>query len=463
LPAPAISGSSFSTEEALSAFQVLHLTLRLTPRQTLKLPAENKGNTLRGAFGVAFRRLVCIPECPDARRCPLGGTCPYRAIFEPTPPTGAKRLSKNQDAPRPFVFRPPLHFETRNSKFETRVFVAAGVAPPLRPAPDLPPASSPASASLEATATPDASSIQKPKSEIQNPKTSYEAGEAFEFGLILLGKAVEYLPYCVLAFRDLAHGGFGLNRAPCELDEVLSTSPKFGIRGAELERQSSTRDSESRGSQTGRESDRSPSRLESGRLGGETGGTPDSQLVYSASDQLFRASKAFTLADWVAYRLRELGLGPLTADQGQGTKNQGPITITVYFLTPTFLRFEEQAVRQPEFHHLFKRVRDRLNALSTFYGPGPIDADFKGLGQRAEQVRTVVTQGNWVERSRRSSKTRQRHELSGFVGECTFEFPRLEPLESEISNAELLRWLLAGELLHVGRHTAWGNGWYVVV
>ncbi len=51
-------------------------------------------------------------------------------------------------------------------------------------------------------------------------KTTYQVGERFEFGLILLGKAVDYLPYFVLAFRELARQGFGLNRARCELEEV---------------------------------------------------------------------------------------------------------------------------------------------------------------------------------------------------------------------------------------------------
>jgi CRISPR/Cas system endoribonuclease Cas6 (RAMP superfamily) len=128
-------------------------------------------------------------------------------------------------------------------------------------------------------------------------------------------------------------------------------------------------------------------------------------------------------------------------------------------LTPTYLKFKEQAVLKPDFHHLFKRVRDRLNAVCTFFGPGPIDADFKALGDRAEQVRTVKADVRWLERSRRSSKTGQRHELSGFVGECTYELP---PDEPEVSNLELLKWLLSGEPLHAGRHTAWGNGWYVL-
>jgi hypothetical protein len=123
-------------------------------------------------------------------------------------------------------------------------------------------------------------------------------------------------------------------------------------------------------------------------------------------------------------------------------------SMRVHFLTPTSLKSEERTVRQPEFHHLFRRVRDRLNALCTFYGTGPIEADFKGLGDRAESVRTLESETSWVERSRLSSKTHQRHELSGFVGSCTYE-GRI---------GEFLPWLIAGELIAVGRHTAWGNG-----
>jgi len=131
--------------------------------------------------------------------------------------------------------------------------------------------------------------------------------------------------------------------------------------------------------------------------------------------------------------------------------------LTIRFLTPTLLRADGKVIHHPEFHHLFKRVRDRVNALSTFFGNGPLDADFRGLGMRAEGIRTVSSKIEWFERFRTSSKTHQRHELSGFVGECVYEFPRHE---SGISNLELFKWLIAGELLHAGRHTAWGNGWY---
>src|ERR1017187_9235070 len=94
--------------QAAASFAFLPLRLRIVPQQELRLPAIGKSNTLRGAFGMAFRRLVCIPQCREARLCPLGKTCPYRIIFEPSPPPGADRLSKNQDIPRPFIFRLPL-------------------------------------------------------------------------------------------------------------------------------------------------------------------------------------------------------------------------------------------------------------------------------------------------------------------------------------------------------------------
>lgn len=36
-----------------------------------------------------------------------------------------------------------------------------------------------------------------------------------------------------------------------------------------------------------------------------------------------------------------------------------------------------------------QRLRDRVNALATFYGDGPLDLDFKALGQAAERIETV--------------------------------------------------------------------------
>jgi len=178
-------------------------------------------------------------------------------------------------------------------------------------------------------------------------------------------------------------------------------------------------------------------------------------LVYSAEDQLFRATGSRAADEWIAPRLRHL------LDANGNTSVQ---RVTIRFLNPTFLRADGEVVRRPEFHHFFQRLRDRINALSTFFGDGPLDVDFRGLGERAEKVRTVSTKIEWVERFRTSSKTRQRHELSGFVGECTYDFsaPDCQGVNAK-SSSEFLLWLDLGELVHVGKHAAWGNGRYQII
>ncbi|MBI4444425.1 MAG: CRISPR system precrRNA processing endoribonuclease RAMP protein Cas6 [Acidobacteria bacterium] len=313
----------------------------VVPCEDLQVPALNKGNMLRGGFGHAFRKLCCIPQCEDSKTCPLAATCPYKTIFEPSPPPGAERLSKNQDIPRPFVFRA-------------------------------------------------ARSVQ----------TCFPKGEPFKFALVLIGRALEYLPYFVLSFRELARQGVGMNRARSDLQVVEQI--KISNNGSER-------------------------------------GSGNVEPIFSSEDQLFRTAETITADEWVRARLRDM----------TGPKDGKTRRLKIRFLTPTFLRANGEVVRRPEFHHVFKRLRDRINALATFFGEGPLDVDFRGIGERAEKVRTVSAQIDWVERFRTSSKTRQRHELSGFVGEATYE--------GELT--EFLPWLTLGELVHVGKHTAWGNGW----
>ena len=60
-------------------------------------------NLLRGAFGMIFRKIACVPQCPGARECEGRGLCPYARMFEPSAlESGPSGLA---DWPRPFVFR----------------------------------------------------------------------------------------------------------------------------------------------------------------------------------------------------------------------------------------------------------------------------------------------------------------------------------------------------------------------
>jgi hypothetical protein len=106
--------------------RMVRLRFELAPESPLHLPLEERGNVLRGAFGTVFRQTVCTPDCSGAVKCPRRETCAYAMLFEPGWRAGAARFGVG-DAPRPFVFRPPLdpnpHFgRERPLFFELRLF-----------------------------------------------------------------------------------------------------------------------------------------------------------------------------------------------------------------------------------------------------------------------------------------------------------------------------------------------------
>jgi len=254
-----VSGCSLQHNLRIGLFR-----FTLAPARPLVVPALNKGNMLRGGFGHAFRRLCCIPQCRDAKSCPLANSCPYKAVFEPSPPPGADRLSKNQDIPRPFVFRAP-----------------------------------------------------------QTRQTRFEPGQPFEFGLVLVGRALDFLPYFVLSFRDLAEKGLGPNRARCVLERVEAVAPAGDgvIRALRChsERSEESPDLPLRvnfaknpgisGNRRYRDSS-SPSapQNDNRHRGGFTpllppANGPQPALVYSADDQLFRSPERYSAQPWIDARL----------------------------------------------------------------------------------------------------------------------------------------------------------------
>ena len=53
-----------------------------------------------------------------------------------------------------------------------------------------------------------------------NSRKSYQEGENFSFGLTLIGRAADYLPYFIYAFEELGRIGIGKGRGKYELREV---------------------------------------------------------------------------------------------------------------------------------------------------------------------------------------------------------------------------------------------------
>lgn len=127
-------------------------------------------------------------------------------------------------------------------------------------------------------------------------------------------------------------------------------------------------------------------------------------------------------------------------------------TIAVDFATPTWLREDGRDLRVPTFTGLVQRVRDRISMLCRIYEKCEWQADFKLISDVAALANTVDWEGGWVQHRRTSTRTGQQMPMAGFRGTVVFSEvdQRLWPL------------LLIGQEIHVGRHTAWGHGWYRV-
>lgn len=144
-------------------FSFATFTFHLTAQELIQLP-EYKGSAFRGGFGHVMKRVCCVlPPGQCAERCQLGNNCAYAYIFE-TPQTGAApetRPIAATNLPHPFVLLPPL------SRRE--------IIPP---------------------------------------------GEALAFGLTLIGKGIEFLPYFIYAFDELGRSGIGRGRGRYQLERV---------------------------------------------------------------------------------------------------------------------------------------------------------------------------------------------------------------------------------------------------
>ncbi|MFN7996224.1 MAG: CRISPR system precrRNA processing endoribonuclease RAMP protein Cas6 [Bryobacteraceae bacterium] len=122
--------------------------------------------------------------------------------------------------------------------------------------------------------------------------------------------------------------------------------------------------------------------------------------------------------------------------------------VSVHFLTPTELKSGEEVAPRPEFGALFARLRDRISTLRALYGAGPLEIDFRAMGERALAVTMTRCELEWNRAQRTSGRTGQTHPLGGFTGAAEYE--------GELG--EFLPYLRAGEWTGVGRQTVWGKG-----
>ena len=180
-------------ENPLSHFKFAQFQFTLKALDCINLPTY-KGSTFRGAFGHAFKKIVCVHPVRKSREasntaktilksdpalgqrgiisngvnrekicesCLLKGKCVYSYVFETPPPSDTSRMRKYPFAPHPFVITPPLE-----------------------------------------------------------EKRTYREGEMLSFELTLIGKSIDYLPYFIYTFDELGRMGIGRGKGRYQLEEV---------------------------------------------------------------------------------------------------------------------------------------------------------------------------------------------------------------------------------------------------
>ena len=269
------------------------VTYRLLEPTTLP---PYKGALLRGGFGYAFQRAACPSACwGHSDQCKAGMICPYRWVFETPRPPGAGKLHDLQDVPRPFVIEPPL-----------------------------------------------------------DHKRSYAAGDALEFGLTLIGRGIDYLPYFLVGFEELGKAGLGRDHARAKLERVEALEPFRPI------------------------------------------GRP-----------IYQDGRTFDTGDLPTLRIADL------ADPA----NALPTDLRLTLRTPLRVKSRGAFIEQLDLAAIVQAVCWRLAALSAFHGD-PWEFDYRPVVDAARQVAIERPEIQWVDWERTSTRETQPRQmtLGGIMG-----------------------------------------------
>ncbi|MFN3531865.1 MAG: CRISPR system precrRNA processing endoribonuclease RAMP protein Cas6 [Candidatus Brocadia sp.] len=305
-----------------------------------------KGSTFRGAFGTQFKKVVCALKKEDCRDCLLKQRCIYAYIFESYPPDDANVLGKVNAIPHPFIIEPP-----------------------------------------------------------EEEKQRYLEGEIFSMGLILIGDAIQYLPYFIYTFDLLGKNGIGRGRGSCQLLEVYTVSP----------------------------------------MG-------DTKLIYCSET---RKVESFS-EDCI-----NLSQSILAMMEGKGSNSahNDPEEITLRFLTPTRLKYDGKLTIDLEFHVFVRQLLRRLFLLWHYYCKKSLSDDgLPGEGyhrmiiDKACTISIKESNLRWHDWERYSRRQDARMKLGGFVGDIAYT-GAISPFYPFVET---------GEILHVGKGTSFGLGKYII-
>jgi hypothetical protein len=359
------------TPNDFAALDLSRYELTLRASESVSLPAF-LGSTLRGAFGHALKEAVCVMNHRDCVKCLVADRCIYPYLFETPVPPDVPQLRGQAQAPHPFILTPPMLKGNERAERVSAHSLSDGRTVRL---------------------------VHSPATDSPEGRRRMLRGDGLAFGLLLMGRAVEYLPYVVYAVSEMARRGLGVERAPFELTEVAMID-------------------------------------ESGNR----------KAIYSGESQriIVPGSATRNLSDSVRWRL----------DQLVTTSEISTDKLRLKFLTPARIRVEGDLQVGMNFELLARNLLRRVSMLAAVHGRARLDWDYRGLIARAGEVETRSSALRWFDLERYSNRQQTKMSLGGFIGEVEYSGKAIK---------ELLPLMAAGEILHVGAGTSFGLGRYEIV
>ncbi len=286
----------------LNNFPLAKFQLTISPIDKIILP-KYKGSTFRGGFGHAFKKVVCVSFHKDCSECLLKEKCIYSYVFETPIPKDTTIMRKYPYAPHPFVIEPPL-----------------------------------------------------------NEKTEFDKNDDLDFGLTLIGRAIDYLPYFIFTFDELGRIGLGKGRGKYLLKEVKNII--------------------------------------------KNNDTVEEFVIYKGNDKILNNKyKILSSKDII----------------NQTKKFSKKERIELQFITPTRIKYKNKLISELEFHILIRNLLRRISLLSYFHCNEELNINFKDVIEKSKEIIKEDSNLTWYDWERYSYRQEERMSLGGFIGNVTFK------------------------------------------
>jgi hypothetical protein len=356
-----LDGGLEDLETSLNHFGFAEFKFILRAEDYVHLP-DYKGSTFRGAFGHAFKKVVCVNRERICNSCLLKEKCVYSYVFETPPPSDTLRMRKYPFAPHPFVITPPLE-----------------------------------------------------------EKRTYRGGETLSFDLTLIGKSIDYIPYFIYTFDELGRMGIGKGKGKYQLEEVRAIKPgeRRKVKGEREEKEGERKKVEGEGKENEGERLKVKGKREEREENEET------IMVYSGKDKTlknnFSVLKVSDLLPITLHLPPSSNPSPLTLHPLSSPFHLSPFTLHLQFLTPTRLKFDGKLSPKLEFHILIRNLLRRISLLSYFHCGEELVLDFKGLIESSKNIKVKKENLSWFDWERYSNRQETKMKMGGFIGSITFE------------------------------------------